>query len=64
MKTLWLVIIFIIALSEIKGCVFIVEKLDKPNRRAIYWITFFDIETKRVLLTEPIIGRPAGGMYT
>ncbi|MFK5856085.1 MAG: hypothetical protein QM503_08150 [Bacteroidota bacterium] len=42
------------------GLVFIVEKLDKPNRRAIYWVAFFDIETKKVLLTEPIIGRPAG----
>jgi hypothetical protein len=42
------------------GLVFIVESLDKPNKRGIYWVTFFDIETKKVLLTEQIIGIPGG----
>ena len=43
------------------GLVFIVENLDKPNRRGIYWVTFFDTETKQVLMTEQIIGIPSGG---
>ena len=42
------------------GLVFIVEKLDKPNRRGIYWVTFFDIETRKILLTEQIIGVSGG----
>lgn len=42
------------------GLVFIVESLDKPDLEAIYWITFFDIESKKVLLTEQITGRPSG----
>ena len=42
------------------GLVFIVEMLDKPNRRGIYWVTFFDIETKQILITEQIIGVPGG----
>jgi len=43
------------------GLVFIVESLDKPNRRGVYWVTFFDIETKEIMLTEQIIGIPGGG---
>ena len=42
------------------GLVFIVESLNKPYHEAIYWITFFDIGSKKVLLTEPITGRPSG----
>ncbi len=42
------------------GLVFIVESLDKPNRRGIYWVAFFDIKTKQVLLTEQVIGVPGG----
>lgn len=42
------------------GLVFIVESLDKLDLEAIYWITFFDIESKKVLLTEQITGRPSG----
>jgi len=43
------------------GLVFIVESLNKPEREAVYWITFFDIKTKEVLLTERFIGKPFGG---
>jgi len=42
------------------GLVFIVERLNKPQREAVYWVTFFDIKTKKVLLTEQIIGIPSG----
>ncbi len=42
------------------GLVFIVESLNKPQREAVYWVTFFDIKTKEVLLTERIIGIPSG----
>jgi hypothetical protein len=42
------------------GLVIIVESLNKPEREATYWITFFDIKTKKVLLTEQITGIPSG----
>jgi len=42
------------------GLVFIVESLNKPAHEAAYWITFFDIKTKKVLLTEQFIGIPSG----
>jgi len=42
------------------GLVFIVESLNKPNRQGVYWVTFFDIETKKVLLSNQIIGTPGG----
>ncbi len=42
------------------GLVFIVECLNKPYYEAIYWVTFFDLNTKKVLLTEQIYGKPSG----
>ncbi len=42
------------------GLVFIVESLNKLDHEAIYWVTFFDIVSKKVLLTEQIIGKPSG----
>lgn len=42
------------------GLVFIVESLNKLNHEAVYWVTFFDIKTKKLLLTEQIIGVPSG----
>jgi len=42
------------------GLVFIVMSLDKPQRIAEYWVTFFDIESKEILLTRQINGAPGG----
>jgi len=42
------------------GLVFIVESLDKYNENASIWVTFFDIQTKQVLLTEKIDGKAGG----
>lgn len=43
------------------GLVFIVESLNKLDHEAVYWVTFFDVVSKKVLLTEQIIGKPSGG---
>ncbi len=42
------------------GLVFIVNSYNKPKRQASYWVTFFDIKTKKVLLTKQIFGVPTG----
>ena len=42
------------------GLVFIVESFNKPNHEAVYWVTFFDLNTKKVLLTKQIVGVPSG----
>lgn len=42
------------------GIVFIVQSLNKLNREAIYWITFFDIKTKKGLLTRQVFTTPGG----
>ena len=42
------------------GLVFIVESLNKYEEKAIIWVTFFDIETKQVLLTERLAGKAGG----
>lgn len=46
--------------NEGLGLVFIVESFDKPNRTANFWIVFFDIKTKSVLLSEYCSGEPVG----
>mgnify|MGYP007112378783 FL=1 len=42
------------------GLVFIVESFDKARVEASLYVTFFDISTKEVLLTERMTGKPVG----
>lgn len=43
-----------------KGLVFIVESFDKNREEARIWFVYFQIETKKVLYAEPIMGRASG----
>lgn len=38
------------------GLLFIVDALNKPGKKMSAWVTFFDIATRRVLLTERLEG--------
>jgi hypothetical protein len=42
------------------GIVFIMESLDKAGEKANMFVTFFDIATNKVLITERITGKPGG----
>ncbi|MBC8486925.1 MAG: hypothetical protein H8D45_12925 [Bacteroidetes bacterium] len=42
------------------GIVFIMESFNKPKRTGTMWVTFFDIASKTVLLTEKMSGKPGG----
>ena len=42
------------------GLVFVVESFNKTSDEASIYVTVFDIKTKKVLITEKIIGKPAG----
>ncbi len=42
------------------GIVFIMESFDKPKKLSIMWVTFFDIASKKVLLTEKMSGKAGG----
>ena len=42
------------------GIVFIMESFNKPKRAGTMWVTFFDIASKTVLLTEKMSGKPGG----
>lgn len=42
------------------GLMFIVESFSKPNGKASVWVTFINLETKEVLLTEKLMGTPGG----
>ncbi len=42
------------------GLVFIMESLNKYEKEANIWVTFFDIKTKKVLLTEYLNGKARG----
>ena len=42
------------------GLVFIVESYNKPNGKGAYWVTFFDIETRKILITERMLGSTGG----
>lgn len=42
------------------GLVFIVESFDKTKILASLWVVFFDIETKKILLSKHCEGKPAG----
>ncbi|MCK4406704.1 MAG: hypothetical protein KAV44_03415 [Bacteroidales bacterium] len=45
------------------GIVFIMESFDKPKRLGTMWVTFFDIASKTVLLTEKMSGKPEGAGF-
>jgi hypothetical protein len=42
------------------GLMFIVESFSKPNGKASVWVTFINMDTKEVLLTEKLMGDPGG----
>lgn len=42
------------------GLVLIAESYDKPTEHGNYYVTFFDIATKKVFITEPISGKAKG----
>jgi hypothetical protein len=42
------------------GLSFIIESFDKPNARASLWVVFFDIESKKILLSKHCVGKPVG----
>ena len=42
------------------GLVFIMEKFDKGQETGFMWVTFFDIASKKVLLTEKMSGKAGG----
>lgn len=42
------------------GLVFVMEALDKPGAQGHMWVTFIDLATKKVLLTERMSGKPGG----
>jgi hypothetical protein len=46
--------------SEGVGVVFVVESFNKNSDEATVYVTVFDIKTKAILITEKIIGKPAG----
>jgi hypothetical protein len=39
------------------GLVFIIDSFDKSTEKANVWVTFFDIASKKVLLTEQVTGK-------
>jgi len=42
------------------GLVLIAESYSKPNEQGAYYVTFFDIETKKVFVTERMLGKAKG----
>ncbi len=42
------------------GLVFIAEALDKPGRKGTFWVTFIDMASSQVLLTEKMSGESSG----
>ncbi len=46
--------------TEGLGLTIVVESFDKANRQGNFWIVFFDIKTKLVLLSEHCSGEPVG----
>ena len=42
------------------GLVFIVESFSKPDQKGNFYVVFFDIETKKVLLCEKLSEKPGG----
>jgi hypothetical protein len=42
------------------GLILIAESYSKPNKKGAYFVTFFDIETGEVLITERMLGKAQG----
>ena len=42
------------------GLVLIAESYSKPNVKGSYYVTFFDIESRKVISTERMLGKPKG----
>lgn len=42
------------------GLMFNVENFSKPDGKGVVWITFLDMKTKKVLMTERMIDEPGG----
>ena len=42
------------------GLVFIAESYDKPNEKGAYWVTFFDIGSKKIIKTQRFEGKAKG----
>ncbi len=42
------------------GLVFVVEKMDKPDESEVFWATFVDLATKKMLFTQKIGGTGVG----
>lgn len=42
------------------GVAYVVENLDKTAEKMTVWVTFIDLKTKKVLLTEPVEGKAVG----
>jgi hypothetical protein len=42
------------------GLVLIAESYSKPNVKGAYYVTFFDMESRQVLYTERMLGKPSG----
>jgi hypothetical protein len=42
------------------GLVFFMESLNKPSEKGTMWVTFFDIESHKLLLTERMSGKASG----
>ena len=42
------------------GLVFIAESYDKPSEMGAYWVTFFDVSTKKVIETKRFVGKAKG----
>jgi len=42
------------------GVVFIMESFNKPDAKGYMWVTFFDIASRQVLLTEKMTGKAGG----
>jgi hypothetical protein len=42
------------------GLIFIAECYNKPNEQGSYYVTFFDIASKKVLSTERMLGKASG----
>ena len=42
------------------GLVFIAESYDKPNGKGAYWVTFFDIGSKKIIKTQRFEGKAKG----
>ena len=46
--------------TEGAGLIIFMETLDKPHETGVMWVTFFDLSSKKVLLTEKMQGKAAG----